>query len=55
MFTLLRRFTSLLVPRDDRDDRRVNSMHGPLVNFLEADLASLDAVTHALSGRCPRS
>ena len=53
MLNVIRRTGKPASRRDPRDDRRADSRHGPLVRMLQCDLANLDHLTRALSGRKP--
>jgi hypothetical protein len=51
MLNVIRRAAKVAARPDPRDDRRADNRHGPLVRMLHCDLANLDNLTRALSGR----
>jgi hypothetical protein len=51
MLNLTRQTAKATGRRDPRDERRADTRHGPLVRMLQCDLANLDNLTRALSGR----
>ena len=51
MLRILRRLAATLAAREDRDDRLAKPRTGLFVQMIEADLANLDSVARAFTGR----
>ena len=53
MLNVIRQTAKKFIARDRRDDRRAESLRGPLVGLIESDLANLERLTRWVAGSAP--